>query len=59
LTLGWHDNHLEDPSSASVQHQWWEIDISYYDIKLLEKLGLASDVIAPRHTRHQPQANAA
>jgi len=59
MTLGWHNNDHEDPSSASVQHRWWEIDISYYEIKLLEKLGLASDVIAPRHTRHQPQANAA
>jgi len=56
---GWHNNHHEDPSSASVQHRWWEIDISYYEIKLLEKLGLASEVIAPRHTRRVPKANAA
>lgn len=48
---GWHNNHHEDPSAASVQHRWWEIDISYYEIKLLEKLGLASDVIIPRHLR--------
>jgi stearoyl-CoA desaturase (delta-9 desaturase) len=48
---GWHNNHHEDPSSASVQHRWWEVDISYYEIKLLERLGLASDVIAPRHLR--------
>ncbi|MFO1066018.1 MAG: fatty acid desaturase [Pirellulales bacterium] len=49
---GWHNNHHEDPSAASVQHRWWEIDISYYEIKLLEKLGLAWDVIPPRHVRH-------
>ncbi len=49
---GWHNNHHEDPSAATVQHRWWEIDISYYEIKLLEKLGLASDVISPRHKRH-------
>jgi stearoyl-CoA desaturase (delta-9 desaturase) len=48
---GWHNNHHEDPSSASVQHRWWEVDISYYEIKLLERLGLASDVISPRHLR--------
>ncbi|MGN6133409.1 MAG: acyl-CoA desaturase, partial [Aureliella sp.] len=48
---GWHNNHHEDPSAASVQHRWWELDISYYEIKLLEKLGLASDIIVPRHLR--------
>lgn len=49
---GWHNNHHQDPAAASVQHRWWEIDISYYEIKLMEWLGLASDVIPPRHERH-------
>ncbi|QDV24065.1 acyl-CoA desaturase [Aureliella helgolandensis] len=49
---GWHNNHHEDPSAASVQHRWWELDISYYEIKLLEMVGLASDVIPPRQMRH-------
>lgn len=49
---GWHNNHHEDPSTACLQHRWWEIDISYYEIKLLEKLGLASDIIQPRYLRH-------
>jgi len=48
---GWHNNHHQDPSAASVQHKWWEFDLSYYEIKLLEKLGLASDVIPPRHLK--------
>ncbi len=48
---GWHNNHHQDPSAASVQHRWWEFDISYYEIRLLEKLGLASDVVRPRHQR--------
>lgn len=48
---GWHNNHHHDPASASVQHRWWEIDITYYEIKLLEKLGLAWNVIPPRHVR--------
>lgn len=58
---GWHNNHHEDPSAASVQHRWWEIDISYYEIKLLEKLGLASNVIPPRHLRpsHRQASDAA
>lgn len=52
---GWHNNHHEDPSAASVQHRWWEIDISYYEIKFLQLLGLASDVIPPRQKRHRPR----
>lgn len=48
---GWHNNHHEDPSAASVQHRWWEIDISYYEIKLMELIGLASDVLPPRSRR--------
>ena len=48
---GWHNNHHHDPASASVQHRWWEIDVTYYVILLLERLGLATDVISPRHVR--------
>lgn len=53
---GWHNNHHEDPSAATVQHRWWEIDISYYEIKFLEMLGLASDIVEPRHRRRQTTA---
>lgn len=56
---GWHNNHHEDPSAASVQHRWWEIDISYYEIRILEKLGLASDIILPRHLRRKETSDAA
>ena len=48
---GWHNNHHHDQASASNQHRWWELDVSYYEIKLLEKLGLAWDVVPPRHKR--------
>lgn len=48
---GWHNNHHEDQSAATNQHRWWELDLSYYEIKLLEMVGLASDVIPPRHRR--------
>ncbi len=49
---GWHNNHHYDPASASNQHRWWEFDVTYYGIKLLEKLGLAKNVIAPKRLRH-------
>ncbi|MFN9367327.1 MAG: acyl-CoA desaturase [Planctomycetia bacterium] len=50
---GWHNNHHHDPASASVQHRWWEFDVTYYLILLLERLGLATDVIQPRHVRQR------
>ena len=49
---GWHNNHHHDPASASVQHRWWEVDVTYYIILLLERLGLATQVIRARHVRH-------
>ncbi|MGV3486921.1 MAG: acyl-CoA desaturase [Planctomycetaceae bacterium] len=48
---GWHNNHHQDPASASVQHRFWEIDINYYVIRLLGALGLASQIIRPRYQR--------
>ncbi len=53
---GWHNNHHHDPASASVQHKWWEFDVTYYVILLLERLGLATDVIQPRHLRKAARA---
>ena len=50
---GWHNNHHHDPASGSNQHRWWEFDITYYEIKLLEMLGLATNVIPPRHRRRR------
>ncbi len=48
---GWHNNHHHDPSSASVQHRWWEVDVTYYLILLMERIGWATHVIRPRHLR--------
>ena len=52
---GWHNNHHHDPVSASNQHRWWEIDITYYYILLLKGLGLAKDVVPPKHVRRARQ----
>ncbi len=53
LTLGegWHNNHHADPASATVQHRWWELDPNYYIIKVFSWLGLATEIIEPRHIR--------
>ena len=55
---GWHNNHHHDPASASVQHRWWEFDLTYYHIRALETLGLAKKVIRPRSTRHAEERGA-
>ena len=55
---GWHNNHHHDPASASVQHRWWEFDLTYYHIRALEVLGLAKKVIRPRRTRHGEERGA-
>jgi fatty-acid desaturase len=41
---GWHNNHHHAPTSASNHHRWWEVDVSYMEIRLLQALGLAWDV---------------
>ena len=49
LTLGegWHNNHHCAPGSVKQGFKWWQIDISFYMIKLMEKLGLVWDLKYP------------
>jgi stearoyl-CoA desaturase (Delta-9 desaturase) len=49
LTLGegWHNNHHHYQSSANQGFFWWEIDVSYYLIKLLGFTGLVWDIRKP------------
>jgi sn-1 stearoyl-lipid 9-desaturase len=44
---GWHNNHHADPRSARHGLRWWELDNTYLTIRVLEWLGLASDVVTP------------
>jgi len=47
---GWHNNHHHYMNSANQGFYWWEIDISYYILKGLEKVGLIWEVRkAPKH----------
>jgi stearoyl-CoA desaturase (delta-9 desaturase) len=41
---GWHNNHHAHPVSARHGLAWYEFDINYYGIWLLEKMGLAKKV---------------
>jgi stearoyl-CoA desaturase (delta-9 desaturase) len=44
---GWHNNHHADPSSARHGHKWWEFDLTWQIIRLLMRLGLATNVKLP------------
>lgn len=44
---GWHNNHHADSSSARHGHLWWELDIAWHTIRLLQRVGLAWDVVMP------------
>jgi len=41
---GWHNNHHAHPSVAPAGHRKWEIDITWWSIRLLRAIGQAYDV---------------
>ncbi|MGD9561984.1 MAG: acyl-CoA desaturase [Pyrinomonadaceae bacterium] len=43
---GWHNNHHAYPRSARHGLRWYEVDVNWIQIKLLEKVGLAKNVFA-------------
>ncbi|HEU4405718.1 MAG TPA: acyl-CoA desaturase [Polyangiaceae bacterium] len=49
LTLGegWHNNHHHCMGSARAGFRWWQIDVTYSSLLLLERLGLVWDLRAP------------
>jgi fatty-acid desaturase len=47
----WHQNHHDRPGSARLGFKAAEIDLGWYTILLLEKLGLATDVRRPDLSR--------
>ncbi|HEX8524623.1 MAG TPA: fatty acid desaturase [Tepidisphaeraceae bacterium] len=51
LGEGWHNNHHAFPTSARHGLRWWEVDVSYYIIRMLELVGLAWDVKTPPSER--------
>ncbi len=43
---GWHNNHHHYPASARQGFYWWEIDLTWYFLRLLAALGLIWDLKA-------------
>ncbi|KAF6137716.1 hypothetical protein GIB67_003195 [Kingdonia uniflora] len=50
---GWHNNHHAFQFSARHGLEWWQIDVTWYVIKLLERIGLATDVKVPSDLQKQ------
>ncbi len=46
LTLGegWHNNHHHYPASARQGFRWWELDLTWYALLLLERLHVVRDL---------------
>src|SRR5699024_4955259 len=49
LTMGegWHNNHHYYPAAARNGFFWWEIDVTYYLLMALERIGLVHDLRQP------------
>jgi len=41
---GWHNNHHFFPGSARQGFRWWEVDVTWYGLKLMQSLGLIWDL---------------
>lgn len=41
---GWHNNHHFFPGSARQGFRWWEVDLTWYGLRLLAALGLVRDL---------------
>ncbi|MBK6846256.1 MAG: fatty acid desaturase [Proteobacteria bacterium] len=62
LTLGegWHNNHHHYMSTANQGWFWWEVDLTYYVLKLLSWVGLVRDLrTPPRQVRDGNRSGAA
>jgi stearoyl-CoA desaturase (delta-9 desaturase) len=50
---GWHNNHHAQPRAAAHGHRWWELDVTFITIRIMEKLGLVRDVVLPDLSRRK------
>ena len=54
---GWHNNHHHYQRSARQGFFWWQVDLTYYVLKLLELARIVRDVEGvPRHVRDDADA---
>jgi sn-1 stearoyl-lipid 9-desaturase len=53
---GWHNNHHAHPTSSRHGIAWYEIDLNWYGIWVLQKLGLARQVYTVKLSQLKEQA---
>jgi stearoyl-CoA desaturase (delta-9 desaturase) len=53
---GWHNNHHAYPRMARHGHRWWEVDLTFATIRLMEKVGLAWNVVDHQHDRRKHES---
>src|SRR5262245_40591534 len=56
LGEGWHNNHHAFPASARHGFHWWQFDLTWYVLWLMERVGLAWDVKRPHSTCYRGAA---
>ena len=56
LGEGWHNNHHRFPGMARQGLRWWEIDVTYYGLKLLALVGVVRDLRPPPPLSEQEAA---
>lgn len=50
---GWHNNHHAFEYSARHGLEWWQVDMTWYTVKLLQVVGLVKDVKLPIEAHKQ------
>nr|XP_023922770.1 palmitoyl-monogalactosyldiacylglycerol delta-7 desaturase, chloroplastic-like [Quercus suber] len=53
---GWHNNHHAFEYSARHGLEWWELDMTWYVVKLLQAIRLATDVKVPTEVQKKRMA---
>jgi stearoyl-CoA desaturase (delta-9 desaturase) len=56
---GWHNNHHAHPTSARHGLAWYEIDLSWYTLKLMRVLGIARNIQVAQLPRQAAKRQAA
>lgn len=55
---GWHNHHHAYPRAAQTGWKWWELDLTWQTIRLLNFLGAAKNpVLPPAHFLESPRIN--
>lgn len=59
LGEGWHNNHHHLPNSARMGLRWWELDLGWCGLVILERMGLVWDLKRPLPEAQRPAAGPA